>query len=119
MTASQVLRAEVRELVAEEYCTKYQGFNVVNTTRSPFRITGGQYQIDSHHATATVFIVLSRDGQTFGNVAVQQYTVTGLGTLCLPLTGVSGYSAGDNATLQVIYRASSESSNLVRRTPEM
>lgn len=77
-------------------------------------MTGGQYQIDSHHAMATVSVVFSSDGQTFGGQAIQQYTLTGLGTVCAQLPDLTGYAAGDNVTMQIIYKSSSESTNLVR-----
>lgn len=78
-------------------------------------MTGGQYQIDSHHASAVVSVVLSKDGETFGSTAVQQYTLTGLGTFCGQLGELSGYTAGENVTLQIVYKSSSESSSLVSR----
>ena len=90
------------------------GFNDITTNRSSFPLSGGKYQIDSHHAQAGVQIVFSRDGTTFSSSPVETYTVTGLGTLCgvLPASALSGYQAGDNVTMQIIYKATSESSAL-------
>ena len=88
------------------------GFNTVNSTRSSFQLSGGQYQINSRHATANVEVHFSSNGQNFSSQAVQSYTITGLGTACLSLPQLSGYSAGDNATLQVVYRAASENEAL-------
>lgn len=89
------------------------GFNSINSTRSLLALNGGRYQIDSHHASAVVSVVLASDDSMFGKTAVQQYTLTGLGTFCAQIGNLSGYTAGQNATLQIIYKSSSESSNLV------
>lgn len=84
------------------------GLNTVNSTRSQFQVSGGQYQINSRHATANVEVHMSTDGgQTFG-AAVQSYSITGLGTVCLALPALSGVSAGQEATMQVVFRAGAE-----------
>lgn len=93
---------------------RYSGYNSVDEVRNEFPITGGQYQIDvGKHSLSTVSIVLSRDGQDFESPPVQEYTVTGQGTICAELQGLSDYSAGDNVTMQVIFKANDESTNFV------
>lgn len=91
-----------------------KGFDSVNSTRTAFSISDGQYQIDSHHAQALVSVVLSSDGQTFPSSGIQQYTITGLGTLCATIPSIEGYQSGDNVTMQIVYKSSSESESLVR-----
>ncbi|BFZ52981.1 hypothetical protein PYCC9005_000003 [Savitreella phatthalungensis] len=87
------------------------GFNTVNSSRQSFPVSDGQYQINSRHAQASVAIYFSRDGTNFDSSSVETFQVTGLGTVCLSLPTLP-YSAGDNVTMQVVYRASSESTNL-------
>lgn len=98
----------------EEPSAPCGGFNSVSTNRSSFPMSGGRYQIDSHHAQASVEVVFSRDGETFGQSPAETYTMTGLGTLCgvLSTSALAGYEEGSNVTMQIIYKASSESSAL-------
>lgn len=63
---------------------------------------------------SVVSVVLSKDGKTFGNTAIQQYSVTGLGTVCAKLGPLDGFSSGDHVTMQIVFKSSTESKNLVR-----
>ncbi len=68
---------------------------------------GGSLQINSRHAAAEVQVITSADGVTFASSPVETFSMTGLGTLCLKVP-LSGYSAGDNVTMQVVFRANGE-----------
>jgi hypothetical protein len=91
------------------------GFTTI-TNRTAFGASGGTYQINSRHASASVQLLVSADGQTFPSQPITSYTVTGLGTVCGNIPGSllsgAGLKAGDNFTLQIVYKSGTESSSL-------
>ncbi|ORY86940.1 hypothetical protein BCR37DRAFT_396556 [Protomyces lactucae-debilis] len=87
------------------------GFSAIEN-RTPFSIRGGSYQIGSHHASATVQLRFSTDGQDFTGEAVTSYTTTGLGTVCGRLPGElfanAGFAVGQNVSMQIQFQSTNE-----------